>query len=84
MLFRSPAVDVIRRLLDAPRQTAPRPESLVLNSELGRPALSVQSVNRQGVTIRLHAGSGATTAELVEALKIALTQLEADGRGLQR
>ncbi|MBB5716806.1 ParB/RepB/Spo0J family partition protein [Sphingomonas aerophila] len=79
-----PATDVIRRLLDAPKQTVPALEPLVLKSELGRPALSVQSINRQGITIRLHAGSGASTAELVEALKFTLAQLEAEGRGLQR
>jgi ParB family chromosome partitioning protein len=79
-----PAADVIRRLLDARTQAVPAAEPLVVKSDLGRPALSVQSVNRQGVTIRLHAGSGSSTAELVEALKFALAQLEADGRGLRR
>lgn len=81
-----PAADVLRRLLDAPTSTSgeDKPEPYRYATKYGRTALSVQSANRQGVTIRLHAGSGADTDELVEALRDALSHLEATGKGLQR
>jgi ParB family chromosome partitioning protein len=80
-----PAADVLRRLLDAPRSTSEdKPEPYRYATKYGRTALSVQSANRQGVTIRLHAGSGADTDELVAALRDALSHLEATGKGLQR
>lgn len=81
-----PATDVLRRLLDAPRYLSgdQKPEPYRYATKYGRPALTVQSVNRQGVTIRLHAGSGADTDELVAALRDALAHLEATGKGLQR
>ncbi len=80
------ASEILRRLLDAPRtlagETAAEPYRYA--SKYGRTALTVQSANRQGVTIRLHAGSGADTEELVSALRDALAYLEASGKGLQR
>jgi ParB family transcriptional regulator, chromosome partitioning protein len=45
--------------------------------------LSLLSQNRQGLTLRLHAGSGATHNELLTELRFMLEQLEADGKGLQ-
>ncbi|QDH18114.1 ParB/RepB/Spo0J family partition protein [Swingsia samuiensis] len=81
-----PSSDVLRRLMDA--ATSPSQKTLVapivIQSRLGRPALSVQSTNRQGVTIRLHAGSGATNEELLQALNKALSELDATGRGIHR
>src|SRR6185295_9789195 len=41
-----------------PAEAAPLGD-LAYVSRHGRPALSVQSINRQGVTLRLHAGAGA-------------------------
>lgn len=80
-----PAAEVIRRLMDAPRaQSVPAGDPFVWTTAQGRKALSIQSVNRQGVTIRLHAGSGATDEALADALKAALAHLEREGRGLQR
>ncbi len=82
-----PAPDVLRRLLDA-RHSADAPPSagplFVWSTPFGRKGLTVQSANRQGVTIRLHAGSGCGPGELAEALRHALAALEAEGRGLQR
>lgn len=81
------APEVIRRLIGAPALLAgsdKAPQPFVHASRYGRPALSVQSANRQGITIRLHAGSGADTDELVEALRAALAHLEGEGRGLAR
>ena len=80
-----PSAEIVRRLLDAPN-VADEPEAapFVWTTPHGRPGLSIQSVNRQGVTIRLHAGSGAGADELANALREALAQLEAEGRGLKR
>jgi len=79
-----PAAEVSRRLLAAPRADESAAAPFVWMTPHGRLALSVQSINRQGVTIRLHAGSGAGPDELANALRDALAQLEAEGRGLAR
>lgn len=78
------AADVLRRLLAAP--AGPQPAETLFSWAMpeGRTALSVLSVNRQGVTVRLHAGSGADHDHLVTAFREALDQLEREGRGLQR
>lgn len=81
-----PAAEVLRRLLDAPKTLAgeEKAEPYRYATKHGRTALTVQSANRQGVTIRLHAGSGADTDELIGALRDALAHLDATGKGLQR
>ena len=79
-----PAADVLRRLLEASNDPADAAPPFTWTTPHGRPGLSIQSSNRQGVTIRLHAGSGAGNDELVDALRQALVHLEAEGRGLQR
>ncbi|WP_028056289.1 ParB/RepB/Spo0J family partition protein [Sphingobium bisphenolivorans] len=81
-----PAADVLRRLLDAPRaaRAQPKAEPFVWTTRYGRPALTVQSANRQGVTIRFHAGSGADMETLAKALRDTLEHLEQQGMGLQR
>ena len=79
-----PAPDVLRRLLDAGTADDPLPEPYVRLSAHGRPMLSVRSANRQGVTLRLHAGSGADHDALAQALRDALAHLEATGRGLRK
>lgn len=81
-----PAAEALKRLLDAPRiaQSAPREEPFTWTTRYGRPALTVQSVNRQGITIRLHAGSGADMETLATALRDTLEHLERQGMGLQR
>jgi len=80
-----PAADVQRRLLAAAAPDEARDQNtLTYTSRLGRPALTVQSVSRQGVTVRLHAGSGADHEELVSALRKALIELDATGRGVRR
>lgn len=76
--------EVMRRLLDAAAPSGDAPDPYRYVTRHGRTVLSVQSSNRQGVTLRLHAGSGADTDELIAALRDALTHLEATGRGLQR
>ena len=76
-----PAADVARRLLAAPQDGDDAPP-YVWTGPQGRAALTVQTINRQGMTIRLHAGAGADAAMLADALRAALTALEAEGRGL--
>ncbi|WP_084578819.1 ParB/RepB/Spo0J family partition protein [Sphingomonas azotifigens] len=78
------ASDVLRRLLAAPAGPAEAETLFSWSMPNGRPALSVLSVNRQGVTVRLHAGSGAEHGHFLNAFKEALEQLEREGRGLQR
>ncbi len=81
-----PAAEVMRRLLAASNLADARsdPATFTYVSKFGRTALSVQSSNRQGVTIRLHAGSGADTEELVTALRETLCKLETAGKGISR
>lgn len=80
-----PAADVLKRLLEAPTAgAAPKADPFVWTSPMGRPVLTVQSVNRQGITVRLHAGSGADSDALVKALRDTLAHLERQGLGLQR
>lgn len=75
-----PTAEVLRRLLDAPRTDTRTPEIYRARSCYGRDMLTIQSLNRQGVTIRLHAGSGADHEELLEALRAMLDHIEAQGR----
>ncbi|WP_150291481.1 ParB/RepB/Spo0J family partition protein [Sphingobium estronivorans] len=81
-----PAAEVLKRLLEAPRaaRSEPKAEPFTWTTPYGRPALTVQSVNRQGITIRLHAGSGADRETLASALRDTLDYLERQGMGLQR
>ncbi len=81
-----PPADVLRRLLDAPRLSSgeDKPGLFSFSNKYGRTVLSLQSINRQGATIRIHAGSGAEPDHLVEALRTLLDHLEATGRGLSR
>lgn len=80
------AAEVMRRLLAAaePAKDEPAPQDFTYVSKFGRKALSVQSANRQGITLRLHAGSGADTEELVAALRETLAKLDAVGKGIAR
>jgi ParB family transcriptional regulator, chromosome partitioning protein len=79
-----PAADVLKRLLAAPTIQVDRSEPYAALSRHGRTLLSIQSANRQGVTIRLHSGSGANEDEIIDALRAALRHLEEGGRGLHR
>jgi len=77
-----PASAVLRRLLTAPAtdDADVQADTFVVTSRLGRTALSLQSANRQGVTIRLHAGSGADEEELVAGFRQLLARLDPPGR----
>ncbi|MXP27044.1 ParB/RepB/Spo0J family partition protein [Altererythrobacter indicus] len=78
------APDVIRRLLAAGANPRSTPDKLTIDGNHGRPAVTVQSNNRQGVTLRLHAGHGLNKQDLLHRVETALDLLERDGKGLQR
>ncbi|KQM75804.1 chromosome partitioning protein ParB [Sphingomonas sp. Leaf22] len=79
-----PAADVLRRLIDAPKRGQEAKDRFVWTTPHGRVAVTAQTINRQGVTLRLHAGSGLGHDDMVEMVRRALIELDADGRGLQR
>ena len=73
--------DIMKRLLaDRTDKQRSKFAPVTLKSQMGRPALTLQTVNRQGVTMRLHRGSGASDAELTRAFKDALKTLREQGR----
>ena len=78
-----PGSDVLTRLVAAVDKKPSSKGEMRFDMPSGRAALSVLSANRNGVSVRLHAGSGASHSDLAEMLKKALTALEADGRGLK-
>ncbi|HEX7853775.1 MAG TPA: ParB/RepB/Spo0J family partition protein [Sphingobium sp.] len=78
-----PAPDVLKRLLDAPTAHVEKPEPYSAASRHGRTMLSIQSANRQGITLRLHAGSGANEEDLLQAVRSALRFLDDNGKGLK-
>lgn len=77
--------DVIRRMLNAGSDGEHEEVCKVtVTSKHGHPALSILSQNRQGITMRVHAGSGASESELAQALKTALAKLKEAGRPLAK
>ncbi|NMN05094.1 MULTISPECIES: ParB/RepB/Spo0J family partition protein [unclassified Novosphingobium] len=80
------SAEVLQRLLTAPSAgQAPRGPLFVWDAPAtGRCAVSVLSAGRQGVTLKLHNGTGATTEDLVEGVRAALEALESQGKGMQR
>ena len=69
------------RLLRAATERAVGPESLFsADSVHGRTALTVQSWNRNGMTIRIHSGSGASEEELTAMVGQALAALKSQGK----
>ncbi len=81
-----PPTDVLRRLLGASKavEEGRAPESYRYMTGHGREVLSIQSINRHGVTVRLHAHPNAEVEEAVNALRDMLAHLEATGQGLKR
>lgn len=79
-----PAADVLKALLTATEvQAAPSRDYVVTLQRTGRPVVSLQSSNRQGVTLRLHSGSGAGHEEVLNCVRNLLAELEEAGKGLQ-
>ena len=78
-----PAADVTKRLQEATHDVGAEPEALFrADSAHGRPAVSVLSANRNGATVRIHAGSGASDVEIVSMVADALKALQSQGRGV--
>ena len=76
------AADVTKRMNDATHDLRVEPEALFsAESAHGRPAVSVLSANRNGATLRIHAGSGASDAELVTMVSDALAGAALEGQG---
>lgn len=78
------APDLIRQIMlgTDDERGPPSPAPYSANSRHGRVMLSLLSRNRQGLTVRLHSGSGATADDLAEALRHMLAALGAEGKGL--
>jgi ParB family transcriptional regulator, chromosome partitioning protein len=78
-----PSAEVTRRLSGAADGPAGEGEPLFsADSAHGRLAVSVLSANRNGATVRIHAGSGASDAEVVTLVADALAALKAKGKGV--
>jgi len=78
-----PSSDVTRRLNEALDDSGTEVEPLFrADSAHGRLAVSVLSSNRNGATVRIHAGSGASEAEIVAMVGDALSALKAKGKGV--
>jgi ParB family chromosome partitioning protein len=78
-----PSSDVVRRLTAAAQDSAGEDARLFrADSVHGRLAVSVLSSNRNGATVRIHAGSGASDAEIVDLVAEALAALKASGKGV--
>ena len=77
------AQEVIRILLTS-EEAPTEPREIVIPGAHDRPAVSLQRVNRQGVTLRLHAGHGLSDDDLLAKVRILLETLTAEGGGLQR
>jgi len=75
-----PAVSVMKRLMHVTSSSTQQELAYRASSSYGRDILSVQAMNRQGLTLRLHAGSGADREEIMSALSDLLDHVEAQGR----
>jgi ParB family chromosome partitioning protein len=76
-----PAGEVLRQLNDAAREPAAETEA-ELRGPTGRLAMSVASATRDALTLRLHAGSGATPRAIADAVKTAIDAAAARGFSL--
>lgn len=77
-----PAADVLKRLLASGQAGANQGDGIFAwHTRLGRRGLSVVSANRQGATVRVHAGSGASIEELVEAFRAAMIAIDRMDKG---
>lgn len=78
-----PSSEVTRRLYAASHEAPGQGEPLYrADSVHGRAAVSVLSSNRNGATVRIHAGSGASDAEIVAMVADALAALKSKGKGV--
>jgi ParB family chromosome partitioning protein len=81
-----PASEVLQRLLNASKaktNDGRNSHHYRYLNHYGLEVVSIQSINRQGVTLRLHAGSGSRTEDFVEALRHVLAHLEETEQSLK-
>jgi ParB family chromosome partitioning protein len=78
------ATEVWRRLAEAPKSASSKPAPVIENNGSGRAVVTVMSANRQGVTLKLHAGTGLDHDAVIAAVRKVLDRLEKQKRGLQR
>ena len=78
------AGDVVKTLIAAGEPSEQGELLFEADSQHGRKAVSVLSANRNGITLRLHGGSGADEGEVLTLVRQALKALEEKGRGLSR
>jgi ParB family transcriptional regulator, chromosome partitioning protein len=78
------AGDVVKTLIAAGEPSEQGELLFEADSQHGRKAVSVLSANRNGITLRLHGGSGADESEVLTLIRQALKALEQKGRGLPR
>ncbi|VWX50998.1 ParB/RepB/Spo0J family partition protein [Novosphingobium sp. 9U] len=79
-----PSADVLKALLAAPTADASKSQPVtVVLQRTGRAVVTLRSSNRQGLTVRLHAGSGAQLDEVLNCVRNLLLQLDEEGQGLQ-
>ncbi|HTX51089.1 MAG TPA: ParB/RepB/Spo0J family partition protein [Caulobacteraceae bacterium] len=77
------SAEVTRRLQAATHEAPDAGDPLFrADSAHGRIAVSVLSSNRNGATVRIHAGSGASDEEIVVMVAEALAALKAKGKGV--
>lgn len=74
--------DVLKRLIAAGKDKDPSEQRYVVRTPDGRPAITILSNNRQGVTLRVHAGAGLDEDAVADHVKEALRHLSGIGRGL--
>jgi ParB family transcriptional regulator, chromosome partitioning protein len=75
--------EVIRQLMHGlGGNESPSPAPMMVESNMGRPMVSLGGRTRQGLTLKLHAASGANSDEVAEGVRALLIQLEAEGKGL--
>jgi ParB family chromosome partitioning protein len=79
-----PATDVWRQLTEAPKAAVAPHAPVIETTGAGRPVVSVMSSNRQGVTLKLHAGTGLDHDGVISAVRKVLDRLDKQRRGLQR
>lgn len=73
--------DVLRRLLKSTAKDAPAKDwtGYATHGKTGRVALSVENCGRQGITFKVHSGSGESAEDLAKAFREVLEKLQATG-----
>lgn len=76
-----PGASVLKRLMSAatPARASTTDMRMEVAGQFGRPILAVRSVTRQGVTLHLPTGGGASDEQLLKALQTVLATLRKNG-----